>query len=186
MGKLNTAQALREYIDLSASIIEPCIEDIYISKRILTDEGHSPDEVDDFISERISHYDGYYQGLDEDAYNECVVKEKERVLANLAKLIEERIAIDPDHLPDSDEISIENIRKISKNIRQIMFMKRGMENMGVDAGDIAFAIMDYAKECDERFAVMPEDELDQLMFNRMLESLLGERLDEKIDPETAA
>jgi hypothetical protein len=46
--------------------------------------------------------------------------------------------------------------------------------------------MDYAKECDERFAVMPEDELDQLMFNRMLESLLGERLDEKIDPETAA
>jgi hypothetical protein len=67
-----------------------------------------------------------------------------------------------------------------------MFMKRGMENMGVDAGDIDFAIMDYAKECDERFAVMPEDELDQLMFNRMLESLLGERLDEKIDPETAA
>ena len=117
MGKLNTAQALREYIDLSASIIEPCIEDIYISKRILTDEGHSPDEVDDFISERISHYDGYYQGLDEDAYNECVVKEKERVLANLAKPIEERIAIDPDHLPDSDEISIENIRKIAKNIR---------------------------------------------------------------------
>ena len=98
MGKLNTAQALREYIDLSASIIEPCIEDIYISKRILTDEGHSPDEVDDFISERISHYDGYYQGLDEDAYNECVVREKERVLANLAKPIEERIAIDPDHL----------------------------------------------------------------------------------------
>ena len=50
MGKLNTAQALREYIDLSASIIEPCIEDIYISKRILTDEGHSPDEVDDFMA----------------------------------------------------------------------------------------------------------------------------------------
>lgn len=187
MGKLNMkGQALRDYIDLSASIIEPCIEDIYISKRLLTDDGYSADEVDDFISEKIRHYDGYYQGLDEDAYKECVVEEKEKVLEHLAKPDVDKFAIDPDHMPSTEEIAKENMLKITRNIRQIMFMKRGMEGMGVDAGDIAFAIMDYARECDERFQSMPEEELDEMIFNRVLEALLGDRIEDKIDPETAA
>ena len=115
-----------------------------------------------------------------------MAEEKEKVLEHLAKPDEDKFAIDPDHMPSTEEIAKENLLKITRNIRQIMFMKRGMEGMGVDAGDIAFAIMDYARECDERFQSMPEEELDEMIFNRLLEALLGDRIEDKIDPETAA
>ena len=67
-----------------------------------------------------------------------------------------------------------------------MFMKRGMENMGVDAYGIACAIMDSAREYDEKYSNMPDDEFDKALFDRMLERLLGEPVDKDIDPDTAA
>jgi hypothetical protein len=33
---------------------------------------------------------------------------------------------------------------------------------------------------------MSEEELDEMIFNRVLEALLGDRIEDKIDPETAA
>ena len=186
MGKLNMeGQELRDYIALSASIIEPCIEDVYINKRLLMDVGMPAERVDDFIEELIRQYDSFYQGLDEDEYNECVMQEKERVMEDLSKTPEERIGHIPEK-PDLADLCRENMDHMERNIRQIMFMKRGMENMGVDAYGIACAIMDSAREYDEKYSNMPDDEFDKALFDRMLERLLGEPVDEDIDPETAA
>ena len=186
MGKLNMeGQELRDYIELSASIMEPCIEDVFINKRLLMDVGMPAERVDDFIEEMIRQHDSFYQGLDEDEYNEYMIREKEKVLEQLSLPREERIGHIPEK-PDLADLCRENMNHMERNIRQVMFMKRGMEIMGVDPYSIACAIMDSAREYDEKYSGMPDDEFDKALFDRMLERLLGEPVDEEIDPETAA
>lgn len=190
MGKLNmTEQEMRDYIDLSAAIIEPCIEDIYITKRLLMQDGMKADEVDDCIGEKILEHDGYFQSISDEAYDECVCMEKEKLAEAMAgrseakqECEEELKVLDPENMPSQAELIRNNLKLIGEKVKQVMFVKRGMEKMGVDPGDVAFAIMDYAKECDERYMNMLEDEFDQMVFNRILEELLG---DEEFDENAA-
>lgn len=191
MSKLNMeGQELRDYIDLSASIIEPDIEDIYITKRLLTQDGMSEEDVDSFIGAKIREHDKYFSAMDDEEYNEYVSDEKDRIFEEMAKAQEEAgpdgdaspraraLAelrdVDLEHMPSLAEMMLANLNIIDGKVKQVMFIKRGMEEVGIDPTDIAFAITDSAKEFDERFMKMPQDEFDEYMFNKILGRLLGE------------
>ncbi len=69
---------LREGIDLGRAVIEGNLMDMYITKKLLANEGFSEEDLDGFIAQRVREYEERYAAMEEEEFMASLTEEWER------------------------------------------------------------------------------------------------------------
>ena len=155
---------LREGIDLGRAVIEDNLMDMYITKKLLANEGFPEEDLDGFIAQKVREYEERYAAMEDEEF--------------MASLTEEWVHTTAD--PESTEDLEANARAIDEEltglinvmdlqIGKVIRVKRALALAGVDPEEVAMAIADTAKEFDERYMKMSVTEIEETMFRRMAE-----------------
>lgn len=183
MAQVNIDE-LKEGVQLAKDVIEGNLTDTYITKRLLKDNGLPEDDLDAFIRGKVREYDRKYSAMDDEEFQGNISLKKEKLHERAETKSEQLIDFIEEEMenPEIDANPLEMIwdllNMINLRIDKVMFVKRGMIYAGVDPDDIAMAISDTAKEYNERFMKMPEDELLEMMHMRVMEKLKEDLLKE--------
>ncbi len=175
MQQLNNE--LRESITLGGGLIENFLEDLYITKRLLIDDGMEEKDLDSYIADKVREFGEFYSEMTEEEFFEALDAETEEAHAK-AQAEDGGIEIDPEELFNDEGVLDPNpmyllqglIGIIDDKVKKIMLVKQSLVNTGVDAEEITMAMTDYAKECDARYMNLSEEELSEEMFSKIMEA----------------
>lgn len=183
---------LREGIDLGRAVIEDNLMDMYITKKLLANEGFSEEDLDGFIAQKVREHEERFAAMEDDEFLDCLTEEWQRPETDMSateaqtaddleaatRAIDEeltRLAFiddpeDPEFV-DLNPVAILQglINVMDMQIGRVIKVKRALAVAGVDPKEVAMAIADTAKEFDERYMKMSEAEIEETMFRRMAE-----------------
>ena len=188
---------LREGIDLGRAVIEDNLMDMYITKKLLANEGFPEEDLDGFIAQKVREYEERYAAMEDEEFMETLTEEWERPAedpdgtedltghganedptAAKAREMEEELTrlafIEDPEDPEFVEINPIAILQglinvMDLQIGKVIKVKRALALAGVDPEEVAMAIADTAREFDERYMKMSETEIEETMFRRMAE-----------------
>lgn len=178
---------LREGIDLGRAVIEDNLMDMYITKKLLANEGFPEEDLDGFIAQKVREYEERYAAMEDEEFMASLTEEWERPaedpdgtedLETNAREMEEELTrlafIEDPEDPEFVEINPIAILQglinvMDLRIGKVIKVKRALALAGVDPEEVAMAIADTAKEFDERYMKMSETEIEETMFRRMAE-----------------
>ena len=178
---------LREGIDLGRAVIEDNLMDMYITKKLLANEGFPEEDLDGFIAQKVREYEERYAAMEDEEFMASLTEEWERpaedpdgtedLEANARAIDEEltRLAYiedpeDPEFVEINPIAILQGlINVMDLQIGKVIRVKRALALAGVDPEEVAMAIADTAKEFDERYMKMSVTEIEETMFRRMAE-----------------
>ena len=178
---------LREGIDLGRAVIEDNLMDMYITKKLLANEGFPEEDLDGFIAQKVREYEERYAAMEDEEFMASLTEEWEHTTADPestedmeanARAIDEELTrldyIEDPEDPEFGEISPLAILQglingMDLQIGKVIRVKRARALAGVDPEEVAMAIADTAKEVDERYMKMSVTEIEETMFRRMAE-----------------
>ncbi len=178
---------LREGIDLGRAVIEDNLMDMYITKKLLANEGFPEEDLDGFIAQKVREHEERYAAMEDEEFMASLTEEWERPaedpdgtedLETNAREMEEELTrlafIEDPEDPEFVEINPIAILQglinvMDLRIGKVIKVKRALALAGVDPEEVAMAIADTAKEFDERYMKMSETEIEETMFRRMAE-----------------
>lgn len=188
---------LREGIDLGRAVIEDNLMDMYITKKLLANEGFPEEDLDGFIAQKVREYEERYAAMEDEEFMETLTEEWERPAEDpdgtedltghdgtedptvlKARAMEEELTrlayIEDPEDPEFVEINPIAILQglinvMDLQIGKVIRVKRALALAGVDPEEVAMAIADTAKEFDERYMKMSVTEIEETMFRRMAE-----------------
>ena len=178
---------LREGIDLGRAVIEDNLMDMYITKKLLANEGFSEEDLDGFIAQKVREHEERFAAMEDEDFLESLTEEWEHTTADPegtedleanARAIDEeltRLAFiddpeDPEFVDLNPVVMLQGlINVMDMQIGRVIKVKRALAVAGVDPEEVAMAIADTAKEFDERYMKMSEAEIEETMFRRMAE-----------------
>ena len=178
---------LREGIDLGRAVIEDNLMDMYITKKLLANEGFPEEDLDGFIAQKVREYEERYAAMEDEEFMASLTEEwvhttadpesTEDLEANARAIDEEltRLAYiedpeDPEFVEINPIAILQGlINVMDLQIGKVIRVKRALALAGVDPEEVAMAITDTAKEFDERYMKMSVTEIEETMFRRMAE-----------------
>ena len=178
---------LREGIDLGRAVIEDNLMDMYITKKLLANEGFPEEDLDGFIAQKVREYEERYAAMEDEEFMASLTEEWEHTTADPestedleanARAIDEELTrlayIEDPEDPEFVEINPIAILQglinvMDLQIGKVIRVKRALALAGVDPEEVAMAIADTAKEFDERYMKMSVTEIEETMFRRMAE-----------------
>ena len=178
---------LREGIDLGRAVIEDNLMDMYITKKLLANEGFPEEDLDGFIAQKVREHEERYAAMEDEEFMESLTEEWEHTTADPestedleanARAIDEELTrlayIEDPEDPEFVEINPIAILQglinvMDLQIGKVIRVKRALALAGVDPEEVAMAIADTAKEFDERYMKMSVTEIEETMFRRMAE-----------------
>lgn len=188
---------LREGIDLGKAVIEDNLMDMYITKKLLANEGFPEEDLDGFIAQKVREYEERYAAMEDEEFMETLTEEWERPAEDpdgtedltghdgtedptvlKARAMEEELTrlayIEDPEDPEFVEINPIAILQglinvMDLQIGKVIRVKRALALAGVDPEEVAMAIADTAREFDERYMKMSVTEIEETMFRRMAE-----------------
>ena len=178
---------LREGIDLGRAVIEDNLMDMYITKKLLANEGFPEEDLDGFIAQKVREYEERYAAMEDEEFMASLTEEWERpaedpdgtedLEANARAIDKEltRLAYiedpeDPEFVEINPIAILQGlINVMDLQIGKVIRVKRALALAGVDPEEVAMAIADTAKEFDERYMKMSVTEIEETMFRRMAE-----------------
>ena len=178
---------LREGIDLGRAVIEDNLMDMYITKKLLANEGFPEEDLDGFIAQKVREYEERYAAMEDEEFMASLTEEWEHTTADPestedleanARAIDEELTrlayIEDPEDPEFVEINPIAILQglinvMDLQIGKVIRVKRALALAGVDPKEVAMAIADTAKEFDERYMKMSVTEIEETMFRRMAE-----------------
>ena len=178
---------LREGIDLGRAVIEDNLMDMYITKKLLANEGFPEEDLDGFIAQKVREYEERYAAMEDEEFMANLTEEWEHTTADpestedleaKAREMEEELTrlayIEDPEDPEFVEINPIAILQglinvMDLHIGKVIRVKRALALAGVDPEEVAMAIADTAKEFDERYMKMSVTEIEETMFRRMAE-----------------
>ena len=178
---------LREGIDLGRAVIEDNLMDMYITKKLLANEGFPEEDLDGFIAQKVREYEERYASMEDEEFMASLTEEwvhttadpesTEDLEANARAIDEEltRLAYiedpeDPEFVEINPIAILQGlINVMDLQIGKVIRVKRALALAGVDPEEVAMAIADTAKEFDERYMKMSVTEIEETMFRRMAE-----------------
>ena len=178
---------LREGIDLGRAVIEDNLMDMYITKKLLANEGFPEEDLDGFIAQKVREYEERYAAMEDEEFMASLTEEwvhttadpesTEDLEANARAIDEEltRLAYiedpeDPEFVEINPIAILQGlINVMDLQIGKVIRVKRALALAGVDPEEVAMAIADTAKEFDERYMKMSVTEIEETMFRRMAE-----------------
>ena len=178
---------LREGIDLGRAVIEDNLMDMYITKKLLANEGFPEEDLDGFIAQKVREYEERYAAMEDEEFMANLTEEWEHTTADPestedleanARAIDEELTrlayIEDPEDPEFVEINPIAILQglinvMDLQIGKVIRVKRALALAGVDPEEVAMAIADTAKEFDERYMKMSVTEIEETMFRRMAE-----------------
>ena len=178
---------LREGIDLGRAVIEDNLMDMYITKKLLANEGFPEEDLDGFIAQKVREYEERYAAMEDEEFMASLTEEWEHTTADpesTEDLEANARAIDKEltrlaYIEDPEDPEFVEINPIAilqglinvmdLQIGKVIRVKRALALAGVDPKEVAMAIADTAKEFDERYMKMSVTEIEETMFRRMAE-----------------
>ena len=178
---------LREGIDLGRAVIEDNLMDMYITKKLLANEGFPEEDLDGFIAQKVREYEERYAAMEDEEFMASLTEEWEHTTADpesTEDLEANARAIDKEltrlaYIEDPEDPEFVEINPIAilqglinvmdLQIGKVIRVKRALALAGVDPEEVAMAIADTAKEFDERYMKMSVTEIEETMFRRMAE-----------------
>ncbi len=183
---------LREGIELGKSVIEENLTDMYITKKLLMNEGFPEKDLDGFIAQKVREHEERCAAMEDEEFLEMLTEEWEHPEADMpaaddqaeadleaaAQAIDEELTrlayIDDPEDPEFIELNPIAILQglinvMDMQIAKVIKVKRALAAAGVNPEEVAMAIADTASEFNERYMKMSEAEIEETMFRRMAE-----------------
>ena len=66
---------LREGIDLGRAVIEDNLMDMYITKKLLANEGFSEEDLDGFIAQKVREHEERFAAMEDEEFLDCLTEE---------------------------------------------------------------------------------------------------------------
>ena len=156
-------------VKIGVSIMEPSIDDVFISKRVLMSDGIDEEDVDELISMKVREYS--------DLFGNMTNEELSAYVSDLSDELEGEIDyedMDIEMIIDEllNETVEDHIRRmyeiIDLKIKEVFLIKRAMVlEEKVSQENLTEAILEKARDANEYYTNMNDDEICSAMDRRV-------------------
>ena len=154
------------FFGLSVDILEGSLEDLYITKRILVNDGMPEDEIDAYIAERAKDLFTDMSEMSEGNFVDYLVG----LQAELEEIHGNQVPEELETYMDHKSLTKGMLDIIDEKIRALMVVTKGVMVHGVQQEEVMRAIKEKAMELDELYMNMDRDKFERTVVEKCMEA----------------
>ncbi len=163
----------------STGIIKGCegmrqsLENMYISKRFLVDDGMPEEAIDRFIEEKCQASEERYSSMTKDEYTDYLFNQRVHIRSGEAEeeAYNELSTYGGEQCPELLRIMHTMLWQIEEEADMVMLMRRGTIILGADPDELAMAMADTTKEINDHYMSITEEELEEAVAQKMRQAM---------------